>query len=305
MNAHPRLASRLFNTVLMAHPGKAASALLGIGGRITGKEIEIAGGPAPVHHVAFAHGRPSFGTISDRMGRALDQQRVTPYDMVGNVAVIPIEGTLVHKGAWLESDSGETSYQGIQTQVSRALRDPVVKGVAFEVDSYGGEVAGAFETSDMIFELSKAKPTIAILSDDAYSAGYLLASAARQVVMPATGGAGSIGVMTLHTDMSMALEMRGLKVTILAAGAHKADGNPLEPLPEPVATAIRSELESMRAIFAARVGRYRGSRFTRDQAMATEAASFMAEDAVRLGLADAIGHPSDAFEAFVSFVNRA
>ena len=42
---------------------------------------------------------------------------------------------------------GETSYEGLQAQVLRAMRNPTIKGVVFEVDSFGGELAGAFETA--------------------------------------------------------------------------------------------------------------------------------------------------------------
>lgn len=300
----PRIAARLLNAPLMVHPGKAAAIVAGLGGRIAGSTVDL-GAAAPLHHVAFGGGRPSMGTVGDRLGRAFEARSQKPYDMVGSVAIIPIEGSLVHKGAWVESDSGETSYQGLQTQVGRAMRDPAVKGVAFEVDSFGGEVSGAFETSDMIAELSRQKPTLAILSDHAYSAGYLMASAARQIIVPEQGGVGSIGVVTMHTDMSAALYAAGLKITILAAGEHKADGNPLQPLPEGVAETILAELDVMRSAFAGRVAAYRGSRFTFEDAMATEAQVYTGAEAVRMGLADATGHPSQAFEAFVSLINRA
>lgn len=301
---HPRIAARLINTPLMVHPGKAAAILSGIGGRVIDGRIEFSGATA-IDHTAFSRGRPSAGTVDDRMGRSLDRAGEKAYEMVGHVAIIPVEGSLVHKGAWLESDSGETSYQGLQTQVLRAARDPQVQGVVFEVDSYGGEVSGAFETSDMIFALSQQKPTIAILSDHAYSAGYLMASAARSIVLPVAGGAGSIGVVTMHTDMSGALEAAGVKITILASGEHKADGSPFAPLPDDVAATIRAELDAMREIFAGRVAAYRGTRLSFTNAMATEAQVYTGPDAVAAGLADATGHPSAAFQAFCSKINRA
>jgi ClpP class serine protease len=281
----------------MVHPGKAAAILAGIGGRIVDGQIHIAGGFEPIGHRA--------GTIGDRLGREMERRGRKPYDMVGNVAVIPIEGSLVHKGSFVESESGETSYQGIQTAVTRAAADNAVKAVVFEIDSYGGEVSGAFETSDMIFGLSKLKPTLSILSDSAYSAGYLMAAAARQVVIPEQGGAGSIGVITMHTDMSRAIDAAGLTVTILAAGSHKADGNPFEPLPDGVKNTILAEIEEARRVFAGRLGLYRGSRLTFEKAMTTEADSYIGTEAVRRGLADATGHPSEAFRAFLSAVNRA
>jgi len=301
---HPRIAARLFNAPLLVHPGKAASILHGLGGRILGSNIEFSG-PEAIAHIAFDNRSPRIGTVGDRLGRRVAANGGRPYDMVGSIAIIPIEGSLIHKGSFLESNSGETSYQGIQTQVVTAARDPQVKGVVLEVDSFGGEVSGAFETSDMIHSLSKLKPTLAILSDHAYSSGYLMASAATSIIIPESGGCGSIGVITMHTDMSAAIEASGIKVTILSAGQHKADGNPFEPLPEGVAATIRAEIESVREVFAGRVATYRGSRFSFQDAMATEAQVYSGSDAVAAGMADATGHPSDAFEAFVALINRA
>lgn len=300
-----RIAARLFNVPLAYHPGKAAAVLAALGGRIAGRAV-TAPGAAVLTHAAFSHGRIDYaGTLGDRLGRSVDASGGKAYDLVQGCAIIPVEGSLVHKGAWLESESGETSYQGLQTQVMRAMADDVVKGVVFEIDSCGGEISGAFETSDMIFALSQVKPTLAILSDCAYSAAYLMAAACRQIVVPERGGAGSIGVIALHADMSKALENEGISVTILSAGAHKADGNPFEPLPVDVANLLRADVEASRQTFAARVGAYRAGRLSTEQALATEARDCRGADAVAAGLCDGVGHPSEAFLAFVSELNRA
>lgn len=299
----PEVAAHIFNTPLMIHPGKAAAMLHAIGGRIVQGGVDVSGAD-PIHHVAFEHGRPSAGRISDRTGRWYDANKIDMLDRIASVAVIGIEGTLVHKGGFVGMSSGRTSYQGIQMQLVRAARDPAIKGVAFEVDSFGGAVSGAFETASMIAELGKIKPTISILTDHALSAGYLLASAAKQVVVPRHGGAGSIGVITLHADYSAALAQRGVRVTILAAGEHKAEGNPYEPLPKDVADRIRGGLESARQSFAEHVGSFRGRRFNAKAALATEAQDYDGADAVALGLADAVGDANEAFANFIAACNR-
>lgn len=309
MILHPEIASRIFGTELMIAEGKAAAILMAIGGRMVDGGFDLSG-VAMVDHTAFSGGRPSgierpmAGRLSDRVGSAYDRAGQRTYDMVGPVAVIPVEGTLVHKGAYVGMLSGRTSYQGLQTQVVRAASDPAVKGVAFEVDSFGGEVAGAFETAAMIAELSRMKPTIAILTDHAASAGYLLAAPARQVIIPPTGLAGSIGVITMHADLSGKLEKDGVKVTVLAAGKHKADGHPAAPLPEDVKVRTLARLEKSRQRFAAAVGSYRGDRLPAAAALATEAATYDGEEAVRMGLADAVGDASTAFAAFVRAVEK-
>lgn len=298
------IAQRIFGQPLLMAEGKIIAALAAVGGRIVEGGIAFDGSIEPIDHVAFEDGRPSLGKLGDRLGRAYDSARAPTFDLIENVAIIGIEGTLVHKGAYIGMSSGRTSYQGLQTQVARAARDPNVKGVVFEVDSFGGEAAGAFETADMIHALSQEKPTIAILTEHAFSGGYLLAAAAREVVMPETGGVGSIGAVILHTDLSKKLEQDGITVTILAAGKHKADGNPAQPLPDDVKVKILHRLEKSRDLFAGAVGRYRGNRFSKGAALQTEADSYRGRDALDLGMVDAIGSSSAAFDAFLAEINR-
>ncbi len=297
---HPRLAAKMFNTRLAVHKGKAAAIVAGLGGRIIGNHIEFSNAPI-LDHQAFRNGSLMAGTLTDRVGRT----SASIYETFRGAAYIPVEGTLVHKGAWVESDSGETSYQGLQAQIQRARRDPSVKGVVFELDSCGGEVSGMFETADMLHDLSEEKPTIAILSDCAYSAAYLLASACRSIIIPEQGGAGSIGVITMHADMSKALEAQGVAVTIFAAGEHKADMNPFGPVPEDVALSVMQDIEQARVAFCQAVATYRAGRLTFENAMATEAQCYTGQAAVEAGLVDATGHPYEAFSAFLDQLNRA
>jgi len=298
-----RISAALFDQPHLYHPRKAETFVRAFGPRLTGTNVTIVNGEGGVEHTAFAGGRPSAGVLGDRLGRAFDRHSVRPFDMVDGVAVIPIEGTLVQKGNWIGQSSGETSYQGLQTQVARAGRDDV-KGAVFEVDSFGGMVNGAFETAAGIRQLSAAKPTIAILTDFAYSAAFLLASQCRQIIVPEFGGAGSIGVVTLHVDWSAALENDGIKVTIIHAGQHKVDGNPYEPLPEALRAEWQARVEAIRQRFAETVGRGRGKRYTKAAALNSEAKSYDAAEAASLGLVDAVGDPQEAFAAFIEEVNR-
>lgn len=298
-----RICSVLFEQPHFYHPRKAETVVRMLGPRLTGFPITVVNGEGSVEHTAFANGRPSAGIVGDRLGRAYDRAGVAPFDMIEGVAVIPIEGTLVQKGAWIGSSSGETSYQGLQTQIARAHRDDV-KGVVFEVDSFGGMVNGGFEAAAAMRALSKAKPTISILTDYAYSAGYLLASQARQIVMPEFGGTGSIGVVMMHADFSGNLEQDGIKVTFIHAGKHKVEGSPFLPLPAEVRGRWQTQVETMRDRFAAVVGQGRGARMTKAAALKTEAQSYDANEALELGLVDAVADPQEAFAAFIKEVNR-
>ncbi len=295
----PHVAARLFNTPLIVDPAKAVAIVAGIGGRLVDGELVI-DGPSAADHLAFSMGRPSeqLGVLDDQIGRRYDEEEIL--NRIGPIAVISVEGTLVHKGGWVGARSGQTSYQGIQAQVLRAARDDRVRGVVLEIDSFGGEIAGAFDTAEMIAELSAIKPTVAILTDFALSGGYLLASAARQIVLPETGAAGSIGVIAMHVDFSRAIENEGMRVTVIKSGARKDDGSPFKPLDDEVRARWQRELDAGRELFAATVARYRGRRLSKKAALETEADIFRGEDAVSAGLADAVARPSLAVMNFVA-----
>ncbi|GGF38325.1 peptidase S49 [Youhaiella tibetensis] len=298
-----RISNLIFDQPHLYHPRKAETFVHAFGPRLTGYQVALTNGMGGVDHTAFANGRPSAAIIGDGLGRAYDRKGYSTFDVVQGVAIIGVEGTLVQKGAWIGASSGETSYQGLQTQIARASGDHI-KGVVFEVDSFGGQVNGAFETAAMIRKLSAQKPTIAILTDYAYSAAYLLASQARQIIVPQFGGAGSIGVVMLHADWSGNLEQDGIKVTLIHSGKHKVDGNPYEPLPAEVLARWQSQSDQIRDRFAEAVATGRGKRLSKAAALKTEAEAFTASEAVELGLADAVGDPLAAFDAFIKEVNR-
>ncbi len=299
----PRVAARVFNTPLAVTPEKAVAMLIGLGARMVDGGVVLSGDVRPADH--DTRREPQAGVIGDPLGRDLDQRGRRPYATHESVAVIPLEGSLVHKGAYVGKSSGETSFQGLQAQIVRAHRDPMVKGVVFEHDSHGGEVNGMFETARMIARLSADKPTMAILTHVSCSAAYVNAAPCRQIVIPKTGAAGSIGALVLHADLSGKHEKDGVKVTIVASGRHKADGNPLEPLADEVRARLQAQVDTVRDMFAETVGEGRGRRLAKAAALATEAQVYHGADAVAAGLADVVADPHEAFAAFVAAVNRA
>lgn len=226
------------------------------------------------------------------------------YELRDGVAVIEVLGSLVHRGGWIGPSSGITSYEGLRAQVRAAAADSHVRAIALEIDSYGGEVAGAFDLADAIREVRGTKPVWAFVGEHAYSGGYAIASQADRIILPRTGGVGSIGVLVMHTDVSDALRDEGVRVTLITAGAHKADGNPYAALSESVRASIQAEIEDLRGLFARTVAAGRGSRLTAEAALATEAAVYRGAAAVEAGLADEVADLESAFAGLVDEVRR-
>ncbi|GHC34908.1 serine peptidase [Gemmobacter nanjingensis] len=297
---HTQIAQRVFNTPLMVDPAKALAFLTGLGPRIVGREISVEGLKIATEdqHAATLPARASlFGDdLTNRQARNGGQ----PFAVVDGIAVIEIAGTLVHRGAWIGQSSGLTSYEGIAAQLQTALADPAIRGIALDIDSFGGEVAGAFDLADRIRAARAQKPVQAFVADHALSAAYALASQADRIILPRTGAVGSIGVVAMHSDMSGALDQKGIAVTLIHAGARKVDANPYQPLPESVRERIAGELEDLRQLFAETVAEGRGRRLDTQRALGTEAAVFRGEAAVFAGLADEVADPVTAFRAFAA-----
>lgn len=220
-----------------------------------------------------------------------------PYVVKDGILQIPVKGVLVNNMPYALGDWA-TGYPYIRRALARGLADGNVRGIALVCNTPGGDVSGNFDLVDIIYDARGQKPIRAFATDFAYSAGYSIASAAAKITMVRTGGVGSIGVVTWHADYSKMLSDNGIKMTPIFAGAHKVDGNPYEALPAAVKDRIQERINSIYAIFVTAVARNRG--LSEDAVRETEALTFGAEEAVKLGLADAVGSFDDAVAAFAS-----
>jgi Periplasmic serine proteases (ClpP class) len=280
----PHLAQRLFNTPLALHPRKAEVVMAALTDRFGLTRIQ------------------SMSDWDDEDDSFSRQARDTGYDVVEGIAIIPIQGTLVQKLGTLRPYSGMTGYDGIRACFLQALNDGEVKAICLDIDSPGGEVAGCFDLVDEIYAARGSKPVWAILSESAYSAAYALASAADKIIVPRTGGVGSVGVIVMHVDWSQKIKNDGLQVTIITYGDRKAESNPYEPLSETARKAIQSDIDEMGRLFVSTVSRNRG--ITEKTVRDTEAACFLGADGVQLGLADQVASPDAAFRDLLQLVGE-
>ena len=299
---HARIAARAFNTPLLVGPSKAMAFLSGLGPRILGRQVQLAGNDM-IDDVGAAALPPRAGILAGGLGERLGQHGDAPYPVIDRIAVIEISGVLIHRGGWIGQSSGQTSYEGIAAQIDAAAGDPAVRGVALEIDSFGGEVAGVFDLADRIRALRATKPVWAFVAEHAFSAGYALASQADRILLPRTGAVGSIGVVVMHADMSGQLDQDGMRVTLIHSGAHKVDGNPYTPLPDGVRADIQGEIDVLRFLFAETVAAGRAERLSQEAALATEAATYRGANAVAAGLADEVTDLAGGLTAFRQVVS--
>jgi capsid assembly protease len=234
------------------------------------------------------------------LGETMDsgQSDRRPYDVVSGVAVIPISGILVHERTWWSWD--EMSYAEITEMFLGAMHDPEVRSIALHINSPGGEVCGCFDLADTMFSMRGVKPTTAIVNEAAYSAAYALASTADGIVVPRTGGVGSIGVISMHVDITGMLDKAGIKVTTVQYGDRKSDSQPTTPLSEKAEEEMQRDVDMMGEMFVALVARNRG--MSPDAVRATQAGCFLGDAGVEAGLADYV---MSADQALMTLIEHA
>lgn len=220
-----------------------------------------------------------------------------PYKVKDGILHVPVKGVLMNNfpyalGNWA------TGYEYIFAAVKRGMEDSDVKGIALIVDSGGGLVSGNFDLNDKLFAFRGRKPMRAYASEHAYSAAYSIASVADSITVARTGGVGSIGVVVVHMEYSKMLENAGITTTIIRSKPGKMEGNSYEVLSKDAQERIQARVDEFDSQFVAIVARNRA--MSAEKVHATNAQTFMAQEAIDNGLADEIGSFDDAITAFVA-----
>lgn len=245
--------------------------------------------------VAVASRGDLFGEARDkalaaREGRPLANTRsVTTRD---GVAEIPITGTMFRHADLLSAISGGVSYATLRKDLQAALDDSSVAAILLNVDSPGGEVNGCAELADAIYTARSVKPIAAYVGGSGCSAAYWLASAAERVYCASTSQLGSIGTCASYVDSSKADEASG-KRTIQIKSTQSPDKN-VDPSTDRGAALAQQRLDAVAEVFIGDVARFRGVDAKTVARDFGRGGVLIGADAVRVGMADAVGNYESA-----------
>jgi protease IV len=189
----------------------------------------------------------------------------------------PIIGNIYLRSA---IDSGSAS--DMITQIAYARDHFEVRAVVLVLDSPGGTVA---DTESVYLELARLraqKPVITVVEDMAASGAYYLAVGTDYIYAKPSSEVGNVGVRTLLPNDPKAYEDQ------VSTGPYKFTGGSRDSF-------LRS-LEPIKQGFLSAVLLGRGAALKAEKNLILSGDLFTGTDAVRLGLADAIGTQSDAVE---------
>ncbi len=188
---------------------------------------------------------------------AVSTRKSLPQPSGGAVAIIPVYGVLVPRASLMSNMSGGTSFEQLTGMLDEAMANAAVKTILLDIDSPGGSVAGATEFAALVRKARTTKPIIAVAQYTMASAAYWIAASATEIIASPSAKVGSVGVYAIHKDISGRLEKEGTKLTVIAAGKHKAEGHEAAPLTAEAEADIRASVDDAYADFVSDIAKGR------------------------------------------------
>lgn len=278
---YPHIAGMVFNTPLMCTAQLLDAVQQAVLPRLIGRGVNIQLPPVLSESSALAPG------VDDYADRNIS------YSTHHGVAVLPVHGILSTRGIGMDADCNEiSSYESVGNELAAALQSDEVEEIVLDLNSPGGSAQGCFDFAEKVYQARAEKKITALVNYNAYSAAYMIASAATEVVVSDTSGVGSIGVIASHVDLSKALEAEGINITTFYRGARKDDLSPAHEVTEEAAAVLNTELDDLYGLFVSKVARNRG--LSEQAVRDTEAGTYRGQQAIEIGLADRLMYPQDA-----------
>lgn len=217
-----------------------------------------------------------------------------------SIAVIDIYGALTAKQTGGDMCSAAPlSYEEIAFEMKRLMNDSNIEVIIGDFASCGGLTMNLCDTSDLIYSMrGQGKRLIAMISIDAASAAYGLASAFDEIWVTRTARAGSIGTYICLKNVQEHNKMEGFAFTYISSDAHKLDGNSDVPLTDSAKKFFTDDILSMDKTFKETVARNLGVPV--QQIYDMQAKWYRGEEAVKMGLAHKVGTFDELIESLLT-----
>ncbi|ADJ15921.1 signal peptide peptidase SppA [Halalkalicoccus jeotgali] len=226
--------------------------------------------------------------IGLRIASRLASKAFTTY----NVAQVAVEGPISRDGGGgrLPNGPNTTPTDDVVEQIEAAADDGDVEGLLVKLNTPGGEVVPSDDIRRAIVAFEG--PAIAYTTDVCGSGGYWIASGCDELLAREASLVGSIGVIGSRVNAAALAERVGLSYERFAAGEFKDAGVPLREMDDHERAYLQGLIDDFYGQFVERVAE--GRELSEEEVRATEARVYVGEEALELGLVDALGTREDA-----------
>lgn len=228
----------------------------------------------------------------DILGAVSFGSKYNPFESAqpGSTAVISISGPIMKYDNC--GDPGTKSYAFI---LNKADKNPNINSIVIIADSPGGTVDGTQELADYIKNLSK--PVVTLVDGLAASAMYWIASSSSEIIaLNDTSMIGSIGTMISFADMQPYYESLGVKFHYITADASVDKNKDYLEARKGNYDLIKQKLNDINDVFLSSVKENRAGKIDLKKENVLTGKVYLASDAMKFGLIDAIGNLDFAVE---------
>ena len=255
--------------------------------------------------LSYINDRNATGILAERDDEDEDKYERSRflYNDESRTAILYIEGPLTAKSTGMEMLCGGTSYEGLKEDFADAV-ELGAKTVAWMIDSPGGEAATMLDTANYLRKMADdngVKIISYVDGGDAASAAYGLACVSDEIVAQADASIGSIGVLVRLMNDSKHLEQEGYERTFITAGSEKQPFADDGSFRKEFLQDIQYKVDKLYESFTSHVATHRG--MSVEAVKATEARTYLADDAMRIGLVDKVMSLDDFYEYLAEYAS--
>ncbi len=218
-------------------------------------------------------------------------------DVVGNVGMVKISGSLVADEGVHNLWFGETAYSTVATAIKILLEDSNVHQIVTLWDTPGGDASGVNDFGSFIKDADKVKPVHAWTGTMALSAGYWGAACCRSVRSSDMGETGSIGAVAKFRSIARMLDEAGIDTAIARSAPMKAILQSEEPIDDKKRAYLQSKVDQLHTYFVGHIKNARPKLKELAESQWATGETFYADKAIELGLVDG---PAISLNAMVS-----
>lgn len=207
------------------------------------------------------------------------------------VALIDVQGPIVSGNVPPFSSAPVAASDDLIPLIERADADPEVQAIVLRVNSPGGGVVA----SDRIYHALQQvdEPIVVIMGELAASGGVYVSMAGDYIVANPNTLTGSIGVISQFPNAQELLDKLGVEIAIIKSGENKDFASPFRPMEPDEREHWQDIIDQTYARFVTIVAEGRGLSEEEVREFA-DGNVFSAEQALALGLIDALGYEEDA-----------
>jgi signal peptide peptidase SppA len=226
-------------------------------------------------------------------------------ELVDNVAIISISGDLVNEDNWYNSLEGLVSYAEISRNLITAAQHPSCQSIILNIGSGGGTPNGLIDCMKLIEYINESIPVYAYSGSSMCSAAYFLPLPCTAIYAGEMATVGSIGVITIHTEITKLLEEQGIKKTTVRAGEYKAvGGNPYEKLSSEGKQVLQDQADYLMSIFSTKTATYRKRPLAYVQEFMANGKTFIGMQGLDVGIIDGVTTLDDLITSLQTKISK-